>query len=285
MGLRVFVQRLAGGLAAVVLMGTGGSAMAEAPLPYPDFQAKRIKPPAPGATRRITVQIQPGDGLKPVAKSPEPEAEARMAALPLPLPGVTGSPGRYDWFWEKISPELAQSGPGRLQRALQVLSGAQTVPAPRLQALQEIARARGLDILRATVGTDVSPALVLAMIAVESGGKADAVSRAGAQGLMQLMPATAARFGVDDSLEPRQNIAGGVKYLDWLMKTFGRDPILVLAGYNAGEGSVRDYAGVPPFAETRDYVPKVLATFQVARGLCQTPPELISDGCVFVAMN
>jgi hypothetical protein len=285
MGLRVFVQRLAGGLAAVVLMGTGGSAMAEAPLPYPDFQAKRIKPPAPGATRRITVQIQPGDGLKPMAKSPEPEAEARMAALPLPLPGVTGSPGRYDWFWEKISPELAQSGPGRLQRALQVLSGAQTVPAPRLQALQEIARARGLDILRATVGTDVSPALVLAMIAVESGGQADAVSRAGAQGLMQLMPATAARFGVDDSLEPRQNIAGGVKYLDWLMKTFGRDPILVLAGYNAGEGSVRDYAGVPPFAETRDYVPKVLATFQVARGLCQTPPELISDGCVFVAMN
>lgn len=285
MGLRVFVQRLAGGLAAVVLMGMGGSAMAEAPLPYPDFQAKRIKPPAPGATRRITVQIQPGDGLKPVAKPPEPEAEARMAALPLPLPGVTGSPGRYDWFWEKISPELAQSGPGRLQRALQVLSGAQTVPAPRLQALQEIARARGLDILRATVGTDVSPALVLAMIAVESGGQADAVSRAGAQGLMQLMPATAARFGVDDSLEPRQNIAGGVKYLDWLMKTFGRDPILVLAGYNAGEGSVRDYAGVPPFAETRDYVPKVLATFQVARGLCQTPPELISDGCVFVAMN
>jgi len=285
MGLRVFLNRLAGGLAAAALMGAGGSAMAEAPLPYPDFQAKRIKPPAPGATRRITVQIQPGDGLKPVVKPPEPEAETRMAALPLPLPGVTGSPGRYDWFWEKISPELAQSGPGRLQGALQVLSGAQTVPAPRLQALQEIARARGLDILRATVGTDVSPALVLAMIAVESGGQADAVSRAGARGLMQLMPATAARFGVDDSFEPRQNIAGGVKYLDWLMKTFGRDPILVLAGYNAGEGSVRDYAGVPPFAETRDYVPKVLATFQVARGLCQTPPELISDGCVFVSMN
>ncbi|MGD9865108.1 MAG: lytic transglycosylase domain-containing protein, partial [Pseudodonghicola sp.] len=93
------------------------------------------------------------------------------------------------------------------------------------------------------------------------------------------------RFGVTDSLAPDQNIAGGVKYLNWLMEKFGNDPILVLAGYNAGEGSVRDHAGVPPFAETRDYVPKVLAAFQVARGLCRTPPELISDGCVFTAMN
>lgn len=69
------------------------------------------------------------------------------------------------------------------------------------------------------------------------------------------------------------------------MGEFEDDPILVLAGYNAGEGSVRKYNGVPPFAETRDYVPKVLAAFQVARGLCLTPPQLISDGCVFVAMK
>jgi soluble lytic murein transglycosylase-like protein len=136
-----------------------------------------------------------------------------------------------------------------------------------------------------TVGTRVSPALVLAVIAVESSGRADAVSHAGAQGLMQLMPDTAARFGVKNSLKPEENIAGGVKYLDWLMGEFNNDPILVLAGYNAGEGSVRNHAGVPPYAETRDYVPKVLAAFQVASGLCATPPELISDGCVFVAMN
>jgi soluble lytic murein transglycosylase-like protein len=69
------------------------------------------------------------------------------------------------------------------------------------------------------------------------------------------------------------------------MQEFDNDPILVLAGYNAGEGSVRNYDGVPPYAETRDYVPKVLAAFQVARGLCTTPPELISDGCVFNSMN
>jgi soluble lytic murein transglycosylase-like protein len=139
----------------------------------------------------------------------------------------------------------------------------------------------GLNILRATVGTDVSPALVLALISIESAGKIEAESHAGAQGLMQLMPATAARFGVTDRLDPAENIKAGVAYLAWLMNHFDNDPILVLAGYNAGEGSVRDNAGVPPFAETRAYVPKVLAAWTVARGLCQTPPELMTDGCVF----
>jgi soluble lytic murein transglycosylase-like protein len=122
---------------------------------------------------------------------------------------------------------------------------------------------------------------VLAVIAVEPAGRANVTSHAGAQGLMQLMPATAERFGVSDSMVPEQNIACGVKFLDWLMGKFINDPILVLAGYNAGEGSVLNHAGVLPYAETRDYVPKVLAAFQVASGLCQTPPELISDGCVF----
>jgi soluble lytic murein transglycosylase-like protein len=131
----------------------------------------------------------------------------------------------------------------------------------------------------------VSPALVLAVIAVESSGDAAAVSTAGAEGLMQLMPATAERFGVDDALTPSENILGGVRYLDWLMEEFDGDPVIVLAGYNAGEGSLQKYNGVPPFPETRDYVPKVLAAFQVARGLCLTPPELISDGCVFVGLN
>ena len=139
--------------------------------------------------------------------------------------------------------------------------------------------------MRATIDTRVSPALALAVIAVESAGRGDAVSGAGAQGLMQLMPATAARFGVDNSLVTADNIRGGVAYLDWLMGHFDNDPILVLAAYNSGEGSVRDNFGVPPFAETRAYVPKVLAAWTVARGLCQTPPELVTDGCVFAVNN
>ncbi len=100
---------------------------------------------------------------------------------------------------------------------------------------------------------------------------------------MQLMPDTVARFDVQDPLSAGDNIRGGVAFLDLLMERFDRDPVLVLAGYNAGESAVRKADGVPDFAETRDYVPKVLATYAVARGLCQTPPELISDGCVFVS--
>lgn len=256
-----------------------GPSTADIPTPFPEFAAKRIKPPAPGTARRITVQIDPNAVLPPPPRR-QPKAEETPET-------VAGSeaPGKFSWFWDQVSPEMAGTGPGRLPEALKVLNTSGQVAAPRLQALQDIARTRGVPILRSTVGTRVSPALVLAVIAVESAGRADAVSSAGAQGLMQLMPATASRFGVKDSLRADDNIAGGVKYLDFLMKEFNQDPILVLAGYNAGEGAVRNHRGVPPYAETRDYVPKVLAAFQVASGLCQTPPELISDGCVFVAMN
>ncbi|WP_338050014.1 lytic transglycosylase domain-containing protein [Pseudooceanicola aestuarii] len=157
----------------------------------------------------------------------------------------------------------------------------QAVQSPRLDELLAIARAHAPAILENTVGTSVSPALVLAVIAVESGGRADAVSRVGAQGLMQLMPQTAADHAVTDALDPVQNIRGGISFLDVLMKRYGGDPILVLAAYNAGETRVAEHQGVPDIAETRDYVPKVLAAFDTARKLCMTPPILISDGCVF----
>ncbi|MFD3190680.1 lytic transglycosylase domain-containing protein [Sedimentitalea sp. HM32M-2] len=247
-----------------------------APAPFPEFQARRVRPPGADSGRRITIQIDPA------AQRPAPPPPPESA----PGPTVPADPiGRYTWFWEQISPSLSSTGPGRLPQALTALTTRGDIAAPRMQAMQDIARAQGVPILRATVGTRVSPALVLAVIAVESAGRSDAISHAGARGLMQLMPDTAARFGVTDSLLAEDNIAGGVRYLDWLMGEFNNDPILVLAGYNAGEGAVYTHAGVPPYAETRDYVPKVLAAFQVASGLCATPPELISDGCVFVAMN
>ena len=87
------------------------------------------------------------------------------------------------------------------------------------------------------------------------------------------------------AMAPGQNIKGGVAYLDWLMKHFDRDPLLVLAAYNAGEGAVEANDGIPPYTETRDYVPKVLAAWQVAQGLCLTPPELFSDPCVFKVLS
>nr|WP_254443357.1 lytic transglycosylase domain-containing protein [Ruegeria arenilitoris] len=254
---------------------------------------KRVKAPKPGTRPKVTVQISPEEhAAAPYAPSTGveisiPEVVTRTTAVPPSAPG-SGSQdkpvGSYKAFWDKISPALSASGAGRLNDAINALA-ATNVASPRLQTLQNIAQKQGIEILRSTVGTEVSPALVLAVISVESAGRADAVSSAGAQGLMQLMPATARRFGVQDSFQPSQNISGGVKYLNWLMEEFGNDPILVLAGYNAGEGAVRKHGGVPPYAETRDYVPKVLAAFQIAKALCSTPPELISDGCVFQTLN
>ncbi|MBI1419020.1 MAG: transglycosylase SLT domain-containing protein [Limimaricola sp.] len=249
--------------------------------PATDFTFHMVKVPPPGSSRRITVQIDPAEqaamlAARPATPPSAPEEPATPdAAAPAPVD---------DWFWSQISPRLADSGPGRLDPALRALSAApagQQVPQPRLQDLQAIASAHGREILAATVGTQVSPALVLAVISVESSGETAAVSKAGAQGLMQLMPDTATRFGVADSLAASDNIKGGVAYLDFLMTRFARDPILVLAGYNAGEGAIRDNSGVPDFPQTRSYVPKVLAAWQVARGLCMTPPELMTDGCVF----
>lgn len=250
-------------------------AQAVGPKAFPSFEAKRIKPPQPGeGGKRITVQIDPAAQAARTQTDQAAQAEAETEAA------ATVPRGRYGWFWDKID-AASDSGRGRLEQALMALQAGQGLSAPRLQLLQEIAKAHAVPILTHTAGTNVSPALVLAVIAVESAGRADAVSSAGAQGLMQLMPDTAARFGVTDALLAPQNIAGGIRYLDWLMGAFEGDPILVLAGYNAGEGAVRAHKGVPPYAETLDYVPKVLAAYQVAKGLCMTPPELISDGCVF----
>jgi soluble lytic murein transglycosylase-like protein len=250
-----------------------------------DFTFKRISVGDAKPGKRITVQIDPEEQARLLALAPKvdpypkPSAKDETAALaPAPTPGAS-----YGWFWDMVPPAI-DAVSGRFPTAMAALSqgpsGAQ-VTAPRLQHMQQIANTYGVEILKATLGTDVSPALVLAVIGIESGGRHEAVSSAGAAGLMQLIPATAERFGVKDSKDPVQNIKGGVAYLDWLMKRFARDPLMVLAAYNAGEGAVDANKGVPPYAETRDYVPKVLAAWQVAQGLCQTPPELVTDPCVF----
>ncbi|SNX69280.1 transglycosylase-like protein with SLT domain [Cereibacter ovatus] len=259
--------------------------------PSEDFTFRRVKPPVAAAAKRITVQIDPIEQARRLAALPKVEPRRPDApkppAAPAPdlglEPGPTPAGANYAWFWDKV-PVSRTAVQGRFPQALAALSqgpGGAVVRAPRMQHLERIAEKHGTEILKATLGTRVSPALVLAVIGIESAGRSDAVSSAGAQGLMQLIPATARRFGVSDSMDPGQNIRGGVAYLDWLMGEFGGDPLMVLAAYNAGEGAVRANGGVPPYAETRDYVPKVLAAWQVAQGLCLSPPELVSDPCVF----
>ena len=104
----------------------------------------------------------------------------------------------------------------------------------------------------------VDPTLVRAVMHAESAFNPNALSSAGAGGLMQLMPQTAARFGVADRFNPKENIAGGVAYLAFLLDLFHGDRQLAVAAYNAGEGAVQKYSGVPPYNETQNYVTRVL---------------------------
>lgn len=112
--------------------------------------------------------------------------------------------------------------------------------------------------------SSLEPALIHAVIAVESGHNPKALSPRGARGLMQLMPATAQRFQVRDPYDPGQNILGGAKYLRELHDLFNGDLTLMLAAYNAGPNAILRYGKkVPPYAETRDYVPKVMRLYRL----------------------
>ncbi len=114
------------------------------------------------------------------------------------------------------------------------------------------------EIEEAAASFGVSPHLVHAVVKVESNYNKNARSHAGAKGLMQLMPNTAKRFGVTNRSDPVQSLRGGTQYLAWLLKRYKGDLKLALAGYNAGEGAVDKYKGIPPYKETQKYVVKVL---------------------------
>jgi soluble lytic murein transglycosylase-like protein len=148
---------------------------------------------------------------------------------------------------------------------LLVLSQDRTASGDRYD-LMLLAKAGQYDsiIEKAAISTSVEPNLLRAVIVVESGFNARAVSKRGAVGLMQLMPATATRFGVSNLFDPRQNVHAGARYLKFLIDRFGQDVRLALAAYNAGEEAVdRNGGQIPPFAETMAYVPRVLKIYRM----------------------
>lgn len=121
----------------------------------------------------------------------------------------------------------------------------------------------------------MDPAFVRAVVRAESAFDPMAVSTAGAQGLMQLMPDLSEELGVTDPFDPRENIFAGARYLAWLLDTHNGDEVLALASYNAGPGAVAQYSGVPPFAETQQYVRTITDQLAKERGTAATQvPEL-----------
>lgn len=153
-------------------------------------------------------------------------------------------------------PAPAIAGGGAASFSTVLSSAMQSAPDPSAAAPVE-------QLVNANAGRyGVDPALVKAIIANESGFDPNATSKTGAQGLMQLEPQTASSLGVTDAYDPRQNIWGGTRYIRNLLDRFHGDLPLAVAAYNAGPEAVERYGGIPPYAETQNYVQNVLASYQ-----------------------
>ena len=162
---------------------------------------------------------------------------------------IVGNVVTYSNNCVRVSPEAAAAAPAAKRRIV-VLSRGYAAQLPPTESLEAIVR-------QAAERYNVSPDLIRAVIEVESNGNPQAVSRAGARGLMQLMPGTANQLGVWNSFDPQENVDGGVRHLRGLLDRFGGNLALSLASYNAGEGAVRAYGGIPPYPETQAYVARI----------------------------
>lgn len=257
-------------LAAAVAWGLVG---APGLMPAPMAQAQAV-PPA--------THLVPPKGRTGVKRIMDPALPNPVAASVNPTPGRVLGPEAFKWFWTEVSPARSAAHAARWAQVLGVIEKARASGKPvfgSTSTARSIHAQYGAILEEEAARRNLSLPLLIAVIAVESGGNPGAVSPKGAGGLMQLMPGTADRFGVTNAMAPAQNIRGGARYLDWLLTQFDNDAVLALAGYNAGEGAVWKNGGVPPYRETRDYVAKVAGAYAAARALCAVPPSSPRDTC------
>jgi soluble lytic murein transglycosylase-like protein len=204
-------------------------------------------------TRRIA-EITSAVSPPPAPAVPSADASTGVDGLPVYDAGkLSGTP-----FGALVAAALASGGGSAGTDADGVALPGNAAPgAPAPVAPEEIDR-----LVSANAATwNVDPSLIKAIIANESGFNANATSNVGAQGLMQLMPTTASGLGVTDAYDPAQNVWGGTRYIRGLLDRFGGNVELAVAAYNAGPGAVEKYNGIPPYAETQNYVQNVLASF------------------------
>ena len=227
------------------------------------------RPRGPAPAPMAAVPVSGGAAASPARSAPTGRVQFRTAAAGQALPAVTAGSGAkvtrgamYKYERDGIV-HYTNVRPGSDTGAKMLFSYVETCFACGLLPGVDFATVRlntdayAAEVRAAALEFGVEEAVVRAIIHAESAFRPNAVSHAGAQGLMQLIPATARRFGVGDVFDPNQNIRGGVQYLAWLLRRFNNDLTLAAAGYNAGEGAVDRHGGVPPYAETQRYVVRV----------------------------
>lgn len=226
-------------------------AIAPRPTPTPAPAVASPNPAASGATpaRRVEFLASPGGAPAPAAGSTRGARVTRGAVYTYMKDGVT--------HYTNVRPQNAGSAVRTLFTYVETCYACGSLPGVDFSNVRLNTAAYAAEIRDAAARFGVDEALVRAIVHAESAFNPNAVSHKGAQGLMQLIPATADRFDVADPFNPAQNIAGGVQYLAWLLDRFDDNITLAAAGYNAGEGNVDRYGGVPPFDETQRYVGRV----------------------------
>ncbi|HSR64098.1 MAG TPA: lytic transglycosylase domain-containing protein, partial [Xanthomonadaceae bacterium] len=226
----------------------------------------------PVAGSPVSASVPAGPAPKPAAMPGTPAQAAASYAPPRRL--VTGQVYAY-------VEDGVRHYTSRPPRGGAGISGLRTIRYSFMETCYACAARPGVDFRTLSLNTSsyqaeiaqaardygVEEAVVRAIIHAESAFNPNALSRVGAQGLMQLMPGTARRFGVGNAFDAAQNIRGGVQYLAWLLKRFNGNVALAAAGYNAGEGAVDKYGGVPPYTETQRYVQRVGILAERYRGL------------------
>ena len=228
-----------------------------APPPALQAAAQPADPPKPAA---------PAETAKPAPEPPKPAPVPSQTPAPAatrpesPAPAPVSTPAPAAPRPQTPPPPKPNDDLERLRKAadllVQVNEALGTPQSPYGKIIYDIA-----------VRHSINPHLVAALIHVESAFNPRAVSRKGAYGLMQLLPETARRFGLTrkkDLFDPKKNLEAGVRYLAWLANRFGGDPEKILAAYNAGEGAVERFGGIPPYQETQSYVQKIFGLLGVA---------------------